>query len=127
MSKLYEKYLECKIKDKNKIYIFKNGNFYLFLGEDAKIVNKELGLKLTKFCNESEKCGFPISEFDKYIKFITLLDYKYEVILGEVDHIINDIINININKISGENAISKIEEYQKLLTTYKLSISGIQK
>ncbi len=64
MSKLYNKYLEKKKNNDEKVYLFKNGNFYIFLGEDAKIMSEELGLKLTKFCSESDKCGFPLLELD---------------------------------------------------------------
>lgn len=35
MSKLYDKYLELKKKDESKMYLFRCGNFYIFLDEDA--------------------------------------------------------------------------------------------
>ena len=54
-------------------------------------MSDELGLKLTKFCSQSEKCGFPLSEFDKYGKFIKLLKYDFEVVLSPTDYIIDDI------------------------------------
>ena len=31
MSKIYEKYLILKQRDDKKLYLFKNGNFYIFL------------------------------------------------------------------------------------------------
>lgn len=49
MSKLYNSYLEKKKCDKSKIYLFKSGDFYIMLGDDANFANEELGLKLTKF------------------------------------------------------------------------------
>ncbi len=117
MRKLYDCYLEKKSQNNKKLYIFKNGNFYLFLGEDAELVNNELGLKLTNFSNESKKCGFPVSEFDKYTKFILLLGLDYEVILGEIDQIIENINNTNIDSISGEEAINMIKQYKYLLSS----------
>ncbi len=54
MSKVYEKYLEKKSANDDKIYLFKSGNFYIFLAEDAKLMGDELGLKLTKFSNETD-------------------------------------------------------------------------
>lgn len=116
MSKLYDCYLKKKLQNDKKIYLFKNGNFYLFLGEDAKLINKELNLKLTKFSNESQKCGFPVSEFKKYTKFIALLGYDYEVVLSEIDQIIKDIIDTEISNINGEKAIGMIKKYKDLLT-----------
>lgn len=75
MSKLSDLYFECKKKNSNKIYLFKNGNFYICLGEDAIILNKELDLKLINFTNNLMKCGFPINVLNKYTKFINLLNY----------------------------------------------------
>lgn len=115
LSKLYDLYLDKKLQNNKKLYIFRNGNFYLFLGTDAEIINKELGLKLTNFSNESKKCGFPISEFKKYTKFITLLGYEYEIILNEVDKIIEDIINIDDNNIDGNEAINMIKNFKTIL------------
>jgi DNA mismatch repair ATPase MutS len=115
VSKLYEKYLEKKKVNSSKLYLFKNGNFYLFLGEDAELMSKELHLKLTKFSNETNKCGFPISELEKYDKFIKLLGYEYEVVLNITDQIIEEIKKINVDKITGEEAIKKLIEFQLLI------------
>lgn len=115
MSKLYDIYKEKKEQNSNKLYLFKNGNFYLALSEDFKIMHKELGLKITAFSREAEKCGFPISEYDKYIKFIKLLGYQCEVILNDVDQIIEDIKDIDINHLNVKTAIDKINFYQKIL------------
>ena len=38
-----------KQENKNKIYLFKSGSFYIFLGDDAELMAKELGLKLLSF------------------------------------------------------------------------------
>ncbi|MDD3453683.1 MAG: hypothetical protein PHN42_05390 [Bacilli bacterium] len=115
MSKLYDEYLIKKQDNNKKLYIFKNGNFYILLGEDAKIISEELNLKLTNFCNESKKCGFPVTELDKYTKFISLLGYEYEIVLDEINKIINDILNIDINTIDGNKAIEKLLYYKNLL------------
>ncbi len=49
MSKLYEKYLEHKAINSDKIYPIKNGAFFLFLSKDAELILEKLGLKLSKF------------------------------------------------------------------------------
>ena len=48
MSKLYKKYNELKSTNNNQLYLFKSGMFLIFLDNDAKLVSKELNLKLTK-------------------------------------------------------------------------------
>ncbi len=113
MSKLYEKYLRKKQDDNNKLYLFKSGKFYIFLGEDAKLISKELGLKLTKFSNMSDKCGFPVNKMDMYIKFIDLLKYDYEIVLNAVDYIIDDINNTN--DLTEREALNKIKYYKEIL------------
>ena len=40
MSKLIEKYNELKEKDKDKLYLFKSGKFYIFLCDDADYINE---------------------------------------------------------------------------------------
>ncbi len=35
MSKLYNRYLEKKADKADKLYMFKSGNFYIFLGDDV--------------------------------------------------------------------------------------------
>ncbi len=113
MSKLYNKYLEKKHENASKVYLFKNGSFYLFLGEDAKIMSKELGLKLTKFSSLSNKCGFPVSELDKYLKFVKLLEYDYEIIIGAADYIIGDIVKTE--DLTKDEALLKIKKYKEML------------
>lgn len=57
MSKLYKQYVSLKIKDSNKMYLFKCGIFYIFLDEDAKIMSKFLDLKLTNLNSVVVKCS----------------------------------------------------------------------
>lgn len=113
MSKLYEKYLRKKNDDNNKLYLFKVGKFYIFLGEDANLISKELGLKLTKFSKLSDKCGFPVDKFDIYIKFIELLKYDCEIVLDAIDYIIEDIKESK--DLTAEEALDKINYYRKML------------
>jgi len=39
MSKIVSEYLRRKRLDKNKMYLFRNGNFYIFIGENADKIN----------------------------------------------------------------------------------------
>lgn len=113
MSKLYDKYLRRKAKNPNKLLLFKSGNFYIFLGEDAIKMSEELDLKLTKFSSLSDKCGFPVNRLATYKKFIELLKYDYEIVLNAIDYIIDDINNIE--NITMEEAYIKINKYKELL------------
>ena len=115
MNNLYSIYLEKKSKDDKKILLFKSGKFYYLLGEDAKIMNKELSLKLTKFSKETDKCGFPVTQLKKYTKFFSLLGYEYELVLGKKDKIIEDLKTIDINEIDGNKALKILKEYKEIL------------
>ncbi len=117
MSKLYNKYLEKKGENTEKIYLFKSGNFYIFLAADAELMSTELGLKLTKFSNETNKCGFPITELDKYLKFIKLLNYEFEIVLNTVDYIVDDILKSG--DLTSDEAMMKMEKYKELLLDEK--------
>ena len=70
MSKLLIQYEELKKKNSKKIYIFKVGIFYNILNEDARLVSKEIGLKLTDLSPELIKCGFPLSTLEKYTNLL---------------------------------------------------------
>lgn len=113
MSKLYRKYLKLKTEDKNKAYLFKNGNFYIFLGDDALFMSEELCLKLTKFSKSSFKCGFPVNQLPKYEKFIKLLNCDYKIVLSATDLIITEIKELA--DITPEVALTKLKEYKMLL------------
>ena len=67
VSKIYEKYLQLKEENEEKLYLFKSGKFYIFLGDDCKKINEYVVLKRTPFCKETEKCGFPENVLDEYL------------------------------------------------------------
>ena len=66
MSKLYDKYENLKSTNANSIYLFECGNFYIALDSDAIVMNEMFNLKLTKFSNLCDKCGFPKNALEKY-------------------------------------------------------------
>ena len=72
--------MRLKRKDDKKLYLFKNGNFYIFLGDDVDYINNYMVLKKTKFSNEYDKCGFPISKIDDYKRVFKNLKLNIEVI-----------------------------------------------
>lgn len=80
MSKLQKKYEELKKKDNKKIYIFKVGIFYNILNDDARAVNKAINLKLTDLGPNLIKCGFPVSQIDKYTNLLKSKNIPFQVI-----------------------------------------------
>lgn len=79
MSKIVDKYNELKNIDKDKLYLFESGIFYIFVNEDAKIINKKLYLKITQQGNYF-KCGFPIRSKEKYFELLKDKKINYEII-----------------------------------------------
>ena len=102
MSKLYNKYETLKAKDLECIYLFLCGNFYIALDSDAIMLNELFGMKLTKFSNLCDKCGFPKNSLEKYETKLKDKNIKYKL----------------INEISDTNKIEKV----KLFIYYDLTI-----
>ena len=80
MSKLYDKYEILKNNNASMIYLFECGNFYIALDSDAIVMNEMFNLKLTKFSNVCDKCGFPKNALEKYKEQLNQRDIDYKVI-----------------------------------------------
>ena len=93
MSKLYDKYEKLKADDLECIYLFLCGNFYIALDSDAIMLNELFDMKLTKFSNLCDKCGFPKNSLAKYESKFRDRNIKYKL----------------INEISDTNKIEKIK------------------
>lgn len=109
--KLYEKYLKSKLNDKNKIYIFRSGIFYVCLDEDAKVLNDKYGLSLTPFNNEILKCGFPIKSASKYFSMFDNDKINYEIVKeSNSDAILKIIEKVDIQNITPIEALNILNE-----------------
>lgn len=124
MSKLYTKYLECKKNDENKMYLFKAGIFYYFIDEDAKEMNRITLLKCVPLSNDIVKCGFPESVKDKYLNILNECGKTVEIITLDNQEnkekitslkSIEKLMKLNINEITGVEALKIIEQIQKEL------------
>lgn len=112
--KLYDKYQELKKQDSTKMYLFKNGNFYIFLAEDADLINKYMVLKKTQFSKDIMKCGFPVNSIDAYLKVFQNHNFKVEVIdKFSNPSILDKIKHINLDNISPIEALNLLYEIQK--------------
>lgn len=115
MSKLYDNYLKLKKESSSKYYLFKSGNFYIFIDEDAKKISEITTLKLTNLTNDILKCGFPKNTLDKYISIFKNLNINIEII-DEVktnltnDKIIKKLKSIDINSITPLKALNILHE-----------------
>ncbi len=123
MSKIYEKYLALKESDPDKLYLFRCGNFYIFLADDADFINNYVVLKRTKFSKEVMKCGFPVGSKEEYLKVFEHQNLKIEVIENPLlpveisereKFVVNYLKNIEINMLTPIDAINKLKELQEM-------------
>jgi len=119
MSKLYAKYEELKKDNDKKIYIFLCGNFYICLDSDAIILNELFDLKLTRFSNLCDKCGFPKTSLEKYINLFKEknIDYKIIIEIDEKTKIdkIKELLDCDIDNLGKKELKNIIEEVKKLI------------
>lgn len=123
MSKLLKQYEELKKKDPDKIYIFRVGIFYNILNEDARLVSKEIGLKITDLSPEIIKCGFPVATLEKYTNLLTEHNIKFEVISNQTSSnqntsyakIIQKIQNIDLDNTTCKEAFDILYMIQQNL------------
>lgn len=115
MSKLLDQYEKLKKDDASCIYLFRVGIFYNILNEDAKLINEKLGLKITDLGPSIFKCGFPVSQLDKYIILLNQLKIKYKVI----DNLPNSNINEYINNVEIKKILNKISSLDMNNTTFQ--------
>lgn len=128
MSKLLKQYEELKKQDPNTIYLFRIGIFYNILNSDAKIINEKLGLKITDLGPNIFKCGFPISQLDKYVEIFKKNDLKYKIIDNlpnqntndylnniEIKKIINKILDIDFDNITFQQSFNMLLDIQSKL------------
>ena len=112
-----EHYNKLKKEDASCIYMFRVGIFYNILNEDAKIINEKLGLKITDLGPNIFKCGFPVSQLDKYIILLNKINLKYKII----DNLPNSNINEYINNIEIKKILNKISSIDMNNTTFHQS------
>lgn len=128
MSKLLKQYEELKKNDASSIYLFRVGIFYNILNEDAKLINEKLGLKITDLGPQIFKCGFPISQIEKYSSLLKKNNLKYKIIDNsqikntndylnniEIKKILKSIIEIDFNNITFQQSFNLLLNIQKKL------------
>ena len=132
MSKLLNQYNELKKNDASSVYLFRVGIFYNILNEDAKLINEKLGLKITDLGPSIFKCGFPVSQLDKYIILLNKMKIKYKVVDNlpntnlndymknvEIKKVLNKISNLDMNNTTFQQAFNILLEIQNKLKNIK--------
>ena len=94
-------------KNKGKIVLVNNGNFYIAIGKDAVALNNLLELKVTCLKPEVCKVGFPISVLEKYTEKLSQKNYSFIVYYFSQEkeelEILMDYNGKNKNKIKEKN------------------------
>lgn len=133
MSKLLRQYEDLKKQNPKVIYLFRVGIFYNILNNDAKILHEKIGLKITDLGPNIFKCGFPISQINKYVSLLDKMDLKYKIIDNlpnqntndyinniELKKIVKSILEIDFNQTTFQQAFNKLLDIQqKLKNIYK--------
>lgn len=119
MSQIYDKYKELKTKNKEIMYLFRSGNFYIFLDEDADKINEYVVLKRTKFCKEAMKCGFPISSLDEYLKVFNNHGLTIKVVEqmeeNSLEQAIERLNRLDLDKTTPIKALNILKELKELI------------
>lgn len=109
MSKIINEYNRLKRLDQSKLYLFKVGNFYIFIGDDAEEINKYMVLKKIKLTNDYQKCGFPIDKIEDYARVFFNIHLNYQIIDEILDPMVK-LKRIDLDKLTKEDAISLLKE-----------------
>ena len=116
MGKLYEEYLKLKEENKEKLYLFKCGKFYIFLADDYDTINEYVVLKKVLFSKNIYKCGFPSNVLDNYLRVFNNHKLNVEIIENiekkEID-LEKYLKNIDINQITPLEALLKLKEMKE--------------
>ena len=102
MSKLYDNFVNLKGSNKNKIYLFKSGIFFIALNEDATKLSEIFGFKITNLNDTVTKCGFPAKRIEYYSSLLYKMNIDFELIDSISKKIENSseyISNLNFNSI----------------------------
>ena len=107
--RLYDKYILLKKENNNIRYLFRSGNFYIFIDDDAKYISSVTTLKVTSF-GSTVKCGFPICSLNKYLEIFNNINIDVKLIENK-DNLTKEILNIDLNDLTKEELICIIGRF----------------
>ncbi len=79
LTPMMAQYMDVKRQNKDKLILFRLGDFYEFFFDDAKIVSRELGLTLTARHNDVPMCGIPHHAAEGYISKLIQRGHKLAI------------------------------------------------
>ena len=115
-------------QNRNTIFLFKSGIFYLALDKDAYHLSNIFNLKLTNLNNEVKKAGFPCNSIEKYMNLFQAYNINYKIVNVDTNtcysvsefkqnegtkEIIQSIKNLNIDSLSISEAYNFLYKLQK--------------
>ena len=106
MSKLNDKFLSLKNSNKDTLYLFKSGIFFIALNEDATKLSEIFGFKVTNLNDTVTKCGFPAKRLEYYSSLLDKMNIKFEVIDANCQKVENN--SDYINNLNFKSIIDKL-------------------
>lgn len=102
MSKLYDNFVNLKGSNKDKLYLFKSGIFFIALNEDATKLSEIFGFKITNLNDTVIKCGFPAKRIEYYSSLLDKMNIDFDLIDSgskKIENHLEYISNLNFNSI----------------------------
>lgn len=130
MSKLLKLYTNLKKENKEILYLFKSGIFYIALDDDALTLSELFNFKIIDLNEKSIKCGFPVNKISYYSHLLNLNNIKFKIIdpnahitinNNNFDSIINKILDINFDELTFKDAFFTLQEIQNELKNISAS------
>ena len=130
MSKLLKLYTSLKKENKEILYLFKSGIFYIALDDDALTLSELFNFKIIDLNEKSIKCGFPVSKISYYSHLLNLNNIKFKLIdpnapieinNNNFNSIINKILDINFDELTFKDAFFTLQEIQNELKNISTS------
>lgn len=121
MSVIYQKYLQLKNNDPNKLYLFKSGKFYIFVGDDCDTINNYVVLKKVKFSNEAYKCGFPSNVLDEYLRVFKNHNLSVQVVEStnptdaDIKSVRDKLMKVDLDSITPIEAMNILKDVKEKL------------
>lgn len=121
-----KEYKKLKTENKDILYIFLSGVFYICYDEDAHKINEIFNYKIVPVGVDHVKCGFPINSIEEKLKILDDKNIKYKVINEKIEFknkmeylkdirelgILEEIEQLDLNNISPIKAFEKLQEFQ---------------
>ena len=123
MSKLFNEYEKLKDKNKEQLYLFKSGIFFISLNEDAEKLSKLFDFKITNLNDTVVKCGFPAKRLEYYTNLLNACSVKFQVIDSNCSNkenntnnskIIETLNNLDMDKLSLQEAFNILKKIKEM-------------